>query len=380
MPMSEEVTGNLHAHLQGLEDKRRSAGKRHKLIDILTIAICGIICGADDWSGIEEYGQAKETWLKQFLEMPHGIPSHDTFGRVFSWLDPGAFEQSFLSWVQAVMKVTEGQVIAIDGKTLRRSHDHANGKEAIHMVSAWAEKNRLVLGQVKVDEKSNEISAIPALLRVLEINGCIVTTDALGCQQEIASIVIEKGGDYILALKENQGQLYEDVTDLFKGAEEVKFFDVEHTYAKTTNKNHGRIEVRQCWAITDPDFTHYLSGFKNWKDLRTLIKVTAHRQTQVGITSEERYFISSLKAPAKGILKAVRGHWSIENGLHWVLDIAFREDESRVRKDHAPENLAILRHIALNLLKQDTTIKRGIKNKRLVAAWNNDYLIHLFTG
>lgn len=378
--MSEEVTGNLHAHLQGLEDKRRGAGKRHKLIDILTIAICGIICGADDWNGIEEYGQAKEEWLRQFLELPHGIPSHDTFGRVFSWLDPVAFEQSFLSWVQTVMKVTEGQVIAIDGKTLRRSHDHANGKEAIHIVSAWAEKNCLVLGQVKVDEKSNEITAIPALLRILEISGCIVTTDALGCQQEIASTVIERGGDYLLALKENQNQLYEDVTDLFKGAEEVKFLDVEHTYAKTTNKNHGRIEIRECWAISDPDFTHYLLGFENWKGLRTLIKVTAHRQMQGETTTEDRYFISSLKTPAKRILKVVRGHWGIENGLHWVLDIAFREDESRVRKDHAPENLAILRHIALNLLKQDTSKKVGIKNKRLVAAWNNDYLIHLFTG
>jgi predicted transposase YbfD/YdcC len=378
--VNEEIPGSLHAHLRGLKDKRRGAGKRHKLIDILTIAICGIICGADDWNGIEEYGQAKEEWLKQFLELPHGIPSHDTFGRVFRWLDPVAFEQSFLSWVQAVMAVTKGQVIAIDGKTLRRSHDHANGKEAIHMVSAWAEKNRLVLGQVKVDEKSNEITAIPALLRILEISGCIVTTDALGCQQEIASTVIERGGDYLLALKENQGQLYEDVTDLFKGAEEVKFFDVEHTYAKTTNKNHGRIEIRECWVITDPDFTHYLVGFENWKSLRTLIKVTAHRQTQGETTSEDRYFISSLKAPARRILKAVRGHWGIENGLHWVLDIAFREDESRVRKDHAPENLAILRHIALNLLKQDTSKKVGIKNKRLVAAWNNDYLIHLFIG
>ena len=346
----EEIPGNLHAHFQGLPDNRRGAGKRHKLIDILTIAICGIICGADDWSGIEEYGQAKEEWLQQFLELPHGIPSHDTFGRVFSWLDPGAFEQSFLDWVQAVMKITEGQVIAIDGKTLRRSHDHANGKEAIHMVSAWAEKNRLVLGQVKVDEKSNEITAIPELLRVLEINGCIVTTDAMGCQQEIATIVVEKGGDYLLALKENQGQLYEDVTELFNGAKEVNYFDVEHTYAKTTNKNHGRIEIRECWAVTDPDFTHYLRGLENWKSLRSLVKVSSQRQTSNGTSNEDRYFISSSKLSAKQLLKAVRGHWGIENGLHWVLDIAFREDESRVRKDYAPENLAILRHIALNLL------------------------------
>ena len=378
--MSKGIPGNLHEHFQGLEDKRRGAGKRHKLIDILTIAICGIICGADDWSGIEAYGQAKEEWLKGFLELPHGIPSHDTFGRVFSWLDPKAFEASFLSWVQEVMEITKGQVIAVDGKTVRRSHDHANGQEAIHIVSAWAQKNRLVLGQVKVDEKSNEITAIPDLLRVLDITGCIITTDAMGCQQEIAATVIEKGGDYILALKENQGHLYEDVRELFAGAIEVSFFDVEHTYAETANKNHGRIEVRECWAITDPDFTHYLRGFENWKGLRSLVKVSCQRQTSTGTSQDDRYFISSLKTPARQMLQAVRGHWSIENSLHWVLDIAFREDESRVRKDHAPENLSILRHIALNLLKQDLSKKLGIKNKRLVAAWNNDYLIHLFTG
>jgi predicted transposase YbfD/YdcC len=378
--MSKGIPGNLHEHFQGLEDKRRGAGKRHKLIDILTIAISGIICGADDWSGIEAYGQAKEEWLKGFLELPHGIPSHDTFGRVFSWLDPKAFEASFLSWVQEVMEITKGQVIAVDGKTVRRSHDHANGQEAIHIVSAWAQKNRLVLGQVKVDEKSNEITAIPGLLRVLDITGCIITTDAMGCQQEIAATVIEKGGDYILALKENQGHLYEDVRELFAGAIEVSFFDVEHTYAETANKNHGRIEVRECWAITDPDFTHYLRGFENWKGLRSLVKVSCQRQTSTGTSQDDRYFISSLKTPARQMLQAVRGHWSIENSLHWVLDIAFREDESRVRKDHAPENLSVLRHIALNLLKQDLSKKLGIKNKRLVAAWNNDYLIHLFTG
>jgi predicted transposase YbfD/YdcC len=248
------------------------------------------------------------------------------------------------------------------------------------MVSAWAEKNRLVLGQIKVDEKSNEITAIPALLRLLELHGCLVTTDALGCQTEIAALVIEKGGEYLLAVKENQGQLYEDIRELFDGAKEVNFFDVEHTYAKTTHKNHGRIEVRECWCVTDPDFTHYVRGFGHWKNLRSLVKVSSRQQTATEMSHEDRYFITSEQAPAKQLLKAVRDHWSIENGLHWVLDLAFREDASRVRKDHAPENWAILRHIALNLLKQDTTLKVGIKNKRLVAAWNNDYLIHRFSG
>lgn len=349
-------------------------------MDILTVAICAIICGADDWNGIEAYGKAKEAWFKEFLPLPHGIPSHDTFGRVFRWLDPQVFEQCFLEWVQAVIQVTDGQVIAVDGKTLRRSQDAANGKGPIHMVSAWAEKNRLVLGQVKVDEKSNEITAIPALLRLLELRGCIVTTDAIGCQTEIATLVVEKGGNYLLALKENQGRLFEDVRELFAGAEEVHFFNVEHTYAKTTNKNHGRIETRECWCVTDPDFIHYLRGFENWKNLRSLVKVRCRRQTANGTSQEERYFITSQQASAKHLLKAVRDHWSIENGLHWVLDIAFSEDTSRVRKDHAPENMAILRHIALNLLKQDTTLNLGIKNKRLVAAWNNDFLIQLFSG
>jgi predicted transposase YbfD/YdcC len=376
--MNEAVTGKLSVHLARLPDKRRGAGKRHKLAEIVTIAICGIICGADDWSGIEEYGRAKETWLREFLELPHGIPSHDTFGRVFRWLDPQAFEACFLAWVREVIPVTAGQVIAVDGKTLRRSHDQANGKAAIHLVSAWAEQNRMVLGQVKVDEKSNEITAIPELLRVVDIDGCIVTIDAMGCQHEIANLVVEKGGEYLLALKQNQGQLFEDVQELFAGAQEVNFWDLEHTFAKTTHKNHGRIEVRECWSVTDPDFLHYLRGFEHWKNLRALVKRSARRQTATGTTQEERYFLSSWKAPAKHMLRAARSHWSIENGLHWVLDIAFREDESRVRKDHAPENLAILRRIALNLLKQNTTVKRGIKNKRLVAAWNNDYLVQLF--
>lgn len=376
--MKEAVTGKLTAHLAQLPDKRRGAGKRHGLVEIVTIAICGIICGADDWSGIEEYGQAKESWLREFLELPHGIPSHDTFGRVFRWLDPQAFEACFLGWVREVMCVSEGQVIAVDGKTLRRSHDQANGKAAIHLVSAWAEQNRIVLGQVKVDEKSNEITAIPELLRVVDVHGCIVTIDAMGCQHEIANLVVEKGGEYLLALKQNQGQLFEDAQALFAGAHEVNFWDVEHTFAKTTHKNHGRIEVRECWSVTDPDFLHYLRGFENWKNLRALVKLSARRQTAAGTTQDNRYFLSSCKAPAKHVLRAARSHWSIENGLHWVLDIAFREDESRVRKDHAPENLAILRRIALNLLKQNTTVKRGVKNKRLVAAWNNDYLVQLF--
>lgn len=378
--MSEKINQGIRAHFQKLEDRRRREGKRHHLMDILTIAICAIICGADDWNGIEAYGRAKEAWFQQFLSLPHGIPSHDTFGRVFSWLDPQVFEQCFLEWVQAVMQVTDGQVIAVDGKTVRGSQDVGNGKGPIHMVSAWAEKNRLVLGQVKVDEKSNEITAIPALLRWLELRGCIVTTDAIGCQTEIAALVVEKGGDYLLALKENQGRLFEDVQELFAGAEEVDFFDVEHTYAKTTHKNHGRIEIRECWCITDPDFIHYLRGFEHWKNLRSLVKVSCRRQTAKGTSQKERYFITSQQASAKYLLKAVRDHWSIENGLHWALDIAFGEDTSRVRKDHAPENLAILRHIALNLLKQDTTLKLGIKNKRLVAAWNNDFLIQLFSS
>jgi predicted transposase YbfD/YdcC len=312
--------------------------------------------------------------------LANGIPSHDTFGRVFARLKPERFQQCFVAWIQAVSEVTHGQVIAIDGKVLRGSCDGVLSKAGIDMVSAWATANHLVLGQVKVDDKSNEITAIPKLLQVLEIAGCIVTIDALGCQTEIAQAIVELDADYVLAVKENQGHLYEDVKGLFDAAQEVHFKDVSHDYDKTTDKDHGRLERRQCWTITDAALVDYLRNRAGWRNLRTIVKVVAERRVNDETSRAERYFISSLDGDARRMLRAVRSHWGIENALHWVLDIAFNEDHQRVRKDNGPANFAVLRHIALNLLKQDKTVKTGIKAKRLKAGWDEPYLLKVLFG
>jgi predicted transposase YbfD/YdcC len=378
--MEPNPAASIDKYFSNLEDPRVERTKLHALLDILVIAICAAICGADNWAEVELFGKAKQTWFAQFLDLPHGIPSHDTFWRVFARLDPDQFQQCFVDWISAVSTVTEGQVVAIDGKTLRRSHDRRLGKQAISMVSAWATANRLVLGQVKVAEKSNEITAIPKLLRVLEIAGCIVTIDALGCQKEIAEAIIERHADYVLALKENHGQLYEDVVKLFDDLEDSQCRAYPASQARTVNKGHGRIEIRQCWAITAPNTLRYLRGAPAWPNLQAVVKVYAERRVGAEITRNERYFLTSLTAKAKALLPIIRTHWHIENGLHWVLDIAFREDESRLRKDHGPENFAILRHIALNLLKQETTTKASIKGKRLKAGWAEDYLLKVLSG
>ena len=376
--MMEKVSANIEQHFD-LTDPRIDRTKLHKLLDIVVIAICAVIAGADNWEDIAEFGQAKVDWFKRFLELPNGIPSHDTFNRVFARLDPQEFRQGFMSWISAVSEVISGQVIAIDGKVLRRSHDRGIGKAAIDMVSAWACANRLVLGQVKVDDKSNEISAIPQLLRALEVSGCIVTIDAIGCQTEIAETIIDQQADYVLSLKENQGHLYEDVDLLFDDLEKSHYKAYPFDYHKTVNKNHGRLEIRECWTISDAQVLRHLRGFENWKNLTTVSRIRAQRQIGQEKSCEDRYHIASITG-AKRVLGAVRSHWGIENELHWTLDIAFDEDRCRVRKDNGPENFAILRHIALNLLKQEKTCKRGIKGKRLLAAWNEDYLLKVLTG
>lgn len=362
-------------HFEGLEDPRKGNARQHIFVEILIIAICAVICGADGWNDIELFGKNKKEWLKSFLELPKGIPSHDTFGRVFAQIKPEEFQKRFIEWVEAVEKLTEGQVIAIDGKKLRRSLDENTGKAAIYIVSAWATQNQLVLGQRKVAAKSNEITAIPELLQLLEITGCIVTIDAIGTQTEIAQTIIENGGDYLLSVKENQGHLFDDIQYLFELDAAQGFEQVEHTYAKTINKGHGRIETRECWAIDNEQYLSFVRKREQWKGLKSIVRIVSQRQIGENIEVQTRYFISSLQADAKVILKAKRSHWKIENQLHWVLDIAFREDESRVRKDHAAENLAVLRHIALNLLKSEKTAKGGIHAKRLQAGWNNDYLL-----
>ncbi len=365
---------SIPTHFADLTDPRVERTKDHPLINIIVIALCAVISGAEDWVAIEEYGNAKREWLQKLLEMPNGIPSHDTFGRVFARLDPVEFRQCFVNWVQAAFEVTAGQVIAIDGKTLRHSGDQRLGKTAIHMVSAWATENRLVLGQLKTDEKSNEITAIPQLLDVLDLSGCIVTIDAMGCQTQIAEQIIDQDGDYVLAVKGNQGQLYDDLLSLFLHAYQTEFRDVSYTYARTINKDHGRIEIRHCWAIDDPAFLAYLRRQDRWANLQTLVMV--HRERRVGdqLTYQTVFYITSLPGDAALLLRATRNHWGIENRLHWVLDIAFREDDSRARLGHSAENLAVLRHLALNLLNQEQSSTVGVKNKRLKAGWNDDYL------
>jgi predicted transposase YbfD/YdcC len=378
--MGKLPVASMEHHFCDLQDPRIERSKLHKLLDIVVIAICAVICGADGWVEVELFGNAKWEWLKRFLELPNGIPSHDTFGRVFAALDTDQFRDCFLRWIAAVSELTRGQVIAMDGKTLRRSHDRGEGKEAIAMVSAWAAANRLVLGQVKVNDKSNEITAIPELLRVLDVSGCIVTIDAMGCQTEIASSIVARGAAYILALKENQPHSYEDVKLLFDDLEQSQFRAYRYDYARLVDKGHGRIEIRQCWTISDPKVLGLLRKTTEWDELGSVIKIQAERRIGSERSVEDRYYLSSLDGNAQELLNATRTHWQIENGLHWVLDIAFREDDCRIRKDHGAENFAILRHIALNLLKQETTVKKGIKAKRLKAGWDEQYLLKILSG
>ncbi len=373
--MGKKPLASLEHHFGGLPDPRTGNAKQHKLLDILVIAICAVICGADGWNEIELFGKKKKKWLKTFLALPNGIPSHDTFGRVFAKLKPAAFHACFLEWVRAIETLTAGQVIALDGKQLRGSDDGLSGKAAIYMVSAWATENQLVLGQTKVAEKSNEMTAIPELLKVLEIAGCIVTIDAIGTQTEIAKTIVAGGGEYLLAVKANQGHLFEDLQWLFETDAQQGFARVPHSYAKTVNKGHGRLETRECWAIEDEAYLAYLRGRDKWVNLKSLVRLVSKRQLGEKTETQIRYFISSLPADAKHILKAKRSHWQIENQLHWVLDIAFREDHSRVRVGHAAENLATLPHLALNLLKREKTAKGGMHAKRLQAAWDQQYLL-----
>jgi predicted transposase YbfD/YdcC len=374
--MSQVIDASILTHFGNLEDPRDIRGKEHLLLDIITIALCAVISGAEGWEDMSEYGRAKQDWLSTFLSLPNGIPCGDTFGRVFARLDPDQMQRCFVSWVNAISALLGAEVVAIDGKTFRHSDDKGCGKAAIHMVSAWASANRLVLGQRKVDDKSNEITAIPALLNVLEIAGCIVTIDAMGCQRDIASDIVERGADYVLALKGNQGGLFEDVQWLFQQAQASGFEDVAHSFAQSIDKGHGRIEIRRCWTMTELD---YLVQLPLWSGLQTIVMVQSERHCNGQITIEDRFFISTLASQATLLLNAVRTHWSIENSLHWVLDVSFHEDACRIRRDFAPQNMALLRHLALNLLSQDSSSKRGIAARRKKAAWDHSYLIKLLT-
>jgi predicted transposase YbfD/YdcC len=363
------LADSIIEHFGDLEDPRRD-NRRHQLIDIVFITICAVICNAESWDDIEQFGHAKERWLRKYLKLPHGIPTEDTFARVFATLKPKELNRCFLGWVNAVHR-WKAQTINIDGKSVRGSRDEPNGKSAIHIVSAWAQESGLSLGQVKVDEKSNEITAIPELLELLDIEGSLITIDAMGTQTKIAQKIIEGGAEYVLALKGNQGTLKDDVELLFRDAQSNDFAGLKTSYDKKVDKDHGRLEVRECWATEELD---WLSSRKDWKGLRSICLLRAQRTVKEQTSSEDRLYISSLPADAARLAQAIRSHWGIENSLHWVLDVAFREDESRKRKDNAPENLAVVRHIALNLLKSEKSLKRSIAGKRLAAGWDEGYL------
>ena len=379
--MPKKPLETLSEHFGKVTDPRVDRTKEHKLIDILAIAICAIICGAEGWVDVELFGKSKQPWLATFLELPNGIPSHDTFGRVFSMIDAKQFQLAFIEWVWAVNQLIGRQIVNLDGKCLRGSDDEKLGKRAIYIVSAWAAENGIVLGQRKVDAKSNEITAIPELLKLLAIAGCIVTIDAMGTQTSIAQAIVDAEADYVLSVKENQGHLFEDLSMLFGVDRELNFkYASSLDYHKTVNKGHGRIDVRECWTTSNPAYLKLIRNVENWTALRTIVMIVCTRIIGDQETKETRYYISSLPSNAERILHAVRKHWSIENELHWVLDVALNEDHSRVRKDQAPENLAVLRHIALNLLKQEKTARGGIHAKQLQAAWDQDYLLKVLAG
>ncbi len=372
--MNEENT--IESFFDNIQDPRHH-NKLHNLIDVILIAICAVVAGADTYEQIENFGKKRKKWLSKLLSLPHGIPSHDTFGRIFERMNPNEFQNSFMNWIQSVTKQTKGQVIAIDGKTLRRSHDSSNDKKAIHMVSAWASSNQVVLGQLKTEEKSNEITAIPILLKLLDISGCIVTIDAMGTQKKIAKAIVDKDCDYVLALKENHKTLHDEAVLFFDKMEEMKKQGYQFNEHISVDGGHGRVETRKAVMTSD---INWFEDKENWKGLKSIGMIESTREMDGQISHEKRYYISSLDGDANAFGNAVRRHWGIENSVHWVLDIAFREDESRVRKGHSPENFAAIRHIALNLLRNNKTFKGSVKTKRLNAAMDIKYLEEVMFG
>jgi predicted transposase YbfD/YdcC len=364
---------SLVAAFATLEDPRCPINRRHRLGDMIVLAVAAVLAGADGWQDVERFGRAKEAWFRQFLALPHGIPSHDTFGRVFALLDPQAFERCFRNWVAAICALLPGEIIAVDGKTLRRSHDRNAGLAALHLVSAWATANRVVLGQVATEAKSNEITAIPQLLALLHLQGCIVTIDAMGCQTKIAEQINAQGAHYVLALKGNQGTLATEVEDAFISADAKDYAGMDAPCLETVERGHGRVETRRYRTLGD------LSGVPRsalWQGMNMIGMVESQRTVDGKTTVETRYYIGSIGTDVACFARAVRGHWGVENVLHWSLDMTFREDACRVRQPAARENLAVLRRIALTRLKQDNA-KLSLRNKRNTAGWDHRYLAKL---
>lgn len=362
--------------LGAVADPRAARGIRHRLDEMLAIILCAVICGAEDCEAITDFGRAKEAWLRTFMVLRHGIPSPDTLRRVLAALDPEELETRLMAWLKGWKAYQRGGVVAVDGKRLRRSFDRAGEKAAVHMISAWATESGVTLGQLAVDSKENEITALPALLKLLDLKGATVTLDAMGCQRAIAEQIFAQGGHYVLALKTNQPALHEDAKLLLDSGI-ARGFDGPHDYHDELDKGHGRLETRRVWATGDID---WFAEKDRWPGLRTWAAIECERTLGDHTSVERRYFISSLPPKAKIIGHAVRQHWQIENGLHWVLDIAFAEDQNRLRTGHAAENLARFRRIVLSLLKQESTHKLGIKNKRLRAGWDENYLLKVLAA
>ena len=367
----------LLRYFDGLEDPRLDRTKLHALGDILFISLCAVTCGADSWTEVELFGHAKEEWLRRFLPLTHGIPSHDTFGRVFSRLDPTQLEQCFLNWTAALAKISQGRLIAIDGKTLRRSFDKADHRLAIHMVSAWCDANDLVLGQLATSEKSNEITAIPRLLEMLAVEDAVVTIDAMGCQKAIAEKIVKQNGDYLLAVKENQPALYEVVTKTFEELTGPGIPGVSYDFYEDVDADHGRLETRRIWTT---GWTDWWKDRTDWAGLKSFVCVESVRQIKDHTSTERRYYISSIEDPsAQTTLRYARGHWGIENKVHWSLDVTFREDTLRNRIGYSAENFSRIRRLAMNLLRKDKSCRTSLKGKRLKACLKEEYLLRVIS-
>lgn len=363
----EGLGGSLFEHIRIISDPRAEKNRQHPLETIVFIAICAVICGAESWVDLQRYGKLKGEWLSKHVDLSRGVPSHDTFGRFFALLDPKGFQEGFLGWIRSISEKTQGRIVSLDGKSLRRSHDRSKGKEALHWVHAWASENHFLLGEIKTDAKSNEITAIPELLKLLDLEGAIVTVDAMGTQKEIVGEIVDKGGDYVVALKGNHGVFHEEVKQYWEDPQLRK----EADHYETTEKGHGRLEQRRHWSTEDLD---WFADKAQWPGIKSIGCVEAERTIQGQTSVGKRYYLSSLGEDAQELARSVRAHWSVENNLHWVLDVVFREDESRVRMGHAAENFALLRRMALSLIKKDKTSTDSLKGKRFSAALSNAYL------